>query len=140
MENYKKSVAAMLVNSKKQILLHLRDDKPGILAPGCWAFIGGSVEKGESELEAIRREVKEEINISIEDFQYLDRFYLKRHNLNVSVYIGKLDIPEEEIKVSEGQGIKFFNHDEIKDIKKMSPIFKRLLSKHLDKIVDSINL
>lgn len=134
MENHKKSVVVILVNSKKQLLLHLRDDKPGILAPGYWAFIGGSIEEGESELEAIKREVKEEINISIEEFQYLDRFYLKRHNLDVSVYTGKLDIPEEEIKVSEGQGVKFFYPNEIKDIK-MSSVLKRVVSKNLDKIL-----
>src|SRR3989344_3968913 len=91
MFSYKKSVNAILVNSKKQILLHLRDDKPEILAPGCWAFIGGGVEEGESELDAIKREVKEEINYSINNFKYLDKFYHRKYKINVLVYIGKLD-------------------------------------------------
>ena len=137
MEKYKKSAVVILVNSKKQILLHLRDNKPGILAPGHWAFIGGGVEEKESELEAIRREVKEEINILIENFFYLDKIYFKSYNLMVSVYIGRLDIPGEEIKVNEGQGVKFFYPDEIKKIK-MSKILKRIITKNLNKILSIV--
>ena len=136
MEKYKKSAVVILVNSKKQILLHLRDNKPGILAPGHWAFIGG-VEEKESELEAIRREVKEEINILIENFFYLDKIYFKSYNLMVSVYMGRLDIPGEEIKVNEGQGVKFFYPDEIKKIK-MSKILKRIITKNLNKILSIV--
>ena len=133
MENPKKSVIAILVNSKKQILLQLRDNKPGILAPGCWAFIGGGVEGKESELEGIKREVKEEINYSINNFQYLDKFYLKRYNLIVSVNLSKLDVPEEEIKLTEGQCVKFFYPTEIKNLK-MSNILKKITFRNLEKI------
>ncbi|MBI2004031.1 NUDIX domain-containing protein [Candidatus Pacearchaeota archaeon] len=138
MEKYKKSVIAILVNSKKQILLHLRDDKPGILAPGCWAFIGGSVEDGESELEGIKREVKEEINYSINNFQYLDKFHLRKDDLNVLVYIGRLDVPEEEIKLTEGQCVRFFYPTEIKNLK-MSNVLKKVTFRNLKKIISIAN-
>jgi len=138
MENYKKSVNAILVNSKKQILLHLRDDNPKILAPGCWAFIGGGVEEGESELDAIKREVKEEINYLIKDFQYLDKVYFRKYKIIVSIYAGKLDVREEKIKLTEGQGVRFFYPDEIKKLK-MSTTLKKITFRNLDKILAAAN-
>ena len=138
MENYKKSVNAILVNSKKQILLHLRDDKPGILAPGCWAFIGGGVEEGESGPDAIKREVKEEINYLINDFQYLDKIYFRKYKMDVLVYIGKLDAREDEIKLTEGQGVKFFYPDEIKKLK-MPNALKKITFRNLEKILAVAN-
>ena len=138
MENYKKSVNAILVNSKKQILLHLRDDKPGILAPGCWAFIGGGVEEGESGPDAIKREVKEEINYLINDFQYLDKIYFRKYKMDVLVYIGKLDAREDEIKLTEGQGVRFFYPDEIKKLKMSNPL-KKIIFRNLEKIIFAAN-
>ena len=138
MENYKKSVNAILVNSKKQILLHLRDVKPGILAPGCWAFIGGGVEEGESGPDAIKREVKEEINYLINDFQYLDKIYFRKYKMDVLVYIGKLDAREDEIKLTEGQCVKFFYPDEIKKLK-MSNALKKIIFRNLEKIIFAAN-
>ena len=134
MTAYKKSAVAIFVNSKKQILLHLRDDKPEILCPGYWAFVGGGVEDGETELEGIRREVKEEIGLLIDNFQYLDKFYVRRHRITVSVYISKLNVPEEKIKISEGQSVKFFYSYEIKNLK-MSKVLKNVVSKNLEKIL-----
>ena len=134
MENYKKSVNVILVNSKKQILLHLRDNNPHILYPNYWACIGGGVEDGESELEALKREVKEEINISIENFQYLDKFYLRKHKIMVFFYIGRLDVSEEKIKLTEGQCVKFFDPAEIKNLKILG-FLKKIIYKHLNEIL-----
>ena len=138
MENYKKSVIAILVNSKKQILLHLRDNNPKIIYPNYWAFIGGGVEDGENELEGIKREVKEEINYSINNFKYLDKFYLKKYKILVWVYVGKLDAREEEIKLTEGQCVKFFDPTEIKNLK-MSQYLKKVVYRNLDEILIMAN-
>ncbi len=138
MENYKRSVNAILVNSKKQILLQLRDNKPEILYPNYWAFIGGSVEDGESELDGLKREVKEEINYSINNFQYLDKFCLRKYKIICLVYVGYLNAHEEEIKLTEGQCVKFFNPTEIKNLK-MSKIIKKIVHKNLEKILSMAN-
>jgi len=42
-------------------LMQLRDDKPGIHAPGALGLFGGHVEPGEAEEEGLRREIAEEI-------------------------------------------------------------------------------
>lgn len=56
----KKIAAIILENDKREILLSLRDNKPGIPFPNYWDLIGGHVEEGETPEEALVREVKTE--------------------------------------------------------------------------------
>ena len=44
----KKIAAVILENDNDEILLYLRDKKPGIPFPDCWDLIGGHVEEGET--------------------------------------------------------------------------------------------
>ena len=53
----------IIENDKCEILLQKRKDN------GCWAIIGGAMEFGESIEETIRREVKEESNLSLGDLE-----------------------------------------------------------------------
>lgn len=59
------SVMLLVVTDDGRLLLHLRDDIPGILHPGCWAGFGGRAEGNESIEEALRREVLEETGIEL---------------------------------------------------------------------------
>ena len=59
----------LLVQDK--YVLHLRDDKPGIIAAGKWSLIGGQKEHDETPLQAIKREVEEELSVTIPEFQFL---------------------------------------------------------------------
>ena len=64
-----KDGAKAFIKNKKldKYLFVLRDDKPNIPNPNCWALIGGGIEKGEEPIEALKREVKEEIGIELSD-------------------------------------------------------------------------
>jgi 8-oxo-dGTP diphosphatase len=42
--------------------MQLRDNIPGIIYPGCWAFFGGHIDPGETPEEAVKRELLEEIS------------------------------------------------------------------------------
>lgn len=55
--------AVALVISPSGIVLHLRDDKPGIPNPGRWSLFGGAIEDGGSPAEALRRELEEELGL-----------------------------------------------------------------------------
>ena len=54
--------------------MQLRDDKPDIIYPGHWACFGGAVRAGESPLETLRREVREELELEVSDVHEFGKF------------------------------------------------------------------
>lgn len=59
------SVGAMIFNDKKELLVCKRSQNAKN-ERGCWEIPGGAVEFGETLQDAIRREMKEELNVDIE--------------------------------------------------------------------------
>lgn len=59
---------ALVVNNKNEILLIRRTDKCQGGMTGVWSRPGGTVEFGETVESAIKREIKEELNIDVELF------------------------------------------------------------------------
>jgi 8-oxo-dGTP diphosphatase len=57
-------VVAAVVRRGEAILITRRPDRPG--RPGQWEFPGGKVEPGESEIAALRRELREELGCEAE--------------------------------------------------------------------------
>lgn len=55
------AVAAIITDQAGRYLLQLRDDIPRIFYPGHWACFGGAVGQDEGSLEAIKRELEEEL-------------------------------------------------------------------------------
>jgi len=66
--NSSAAVAAVIVNEKGEVLLTRRAFNPG---KGMLDLPGGFVDPMESAEAAIRREIKEELNLDIEEMQYL---------------------------------------------------------------------
>ncbi|HBI92653.1 MAG TPA: 8-oxo-dGTP diphosphatase MutT [Terrisporobacter glycolicus] len=65
-----KVVAAIIENENNEILCALRS--PEMTLPNQWEFPGGKVEQGESLFEAIEREIKEELNCTVEAVDEFD--------------------------------------------------------------------
>ncbi|MFF2013850.1 NUDIX domain-containing protein [Streptomyces sp. NPDC058195] len=66
------NTSALIYNSRGEYLLHLRDMREGIWAPGCWALPGGGHEPGDRAPEdTIRRELQEEAGIVPERLEKL---------------------------------------------------------------------
>ena len=58
--------SVFFLNNDNQVLLLLRDNKKNIPFPNCWDALGGHVDPGETPLECIVREMKEEIDYELE--------------------------------------------------------------------------
>ena len=69
------AVAAIIVTPDRRFLMQRRDAHPHIWYPGAWALFGGGIEPGETELEALKREVKEEIDFDVTDATFFTRFH-----------------------------------------------------------------
>ena len=64
-KNLKIVVSIALINNENEILLSKRPKKKHL--SGFWEFPGGKVDEGETPEKALIREVKEELNIDIND-------------------------------------------------------------------------
>jgi 8-oxo-dGTP diphosphatase len=68
-------VAAIIENDNKEILCALRSPRMSI--PNHWEFPGGKIQEGESPSQAIEREIKEELNCTI---QAEEPFFKSHHD------------------------------------------------------------
>jgi 8-oxo-dGTP pyrophosphatase MutT (NUDIX family) len=107
----RRAVAIAILHQGDQFLLQLRDDIPGILYPGYWAFFGGHLEPGEAPEEAMQRELLEEIGYQppvLEKFGIYVDDKIVRH-----VFHGPLTVGIEALVLGEGWDFGFFTVEDI---------------------------
>jgi 8-oxo-dGTP diphosphatase len=101
----------VLVNTRGEILLNLRDDSPEINWPNQWDVIGGTVEDGETPDDCMVREMLEEtgeVLTDIRPFKVYDVPLLNGNTARFHVYSARLDKPAEALVLGEGQEHRFF--------------------------------
>lgn len=108
------TVSAFLYNRDGEVIAQLRDDKPGLMFPGCWSTLGGRVEIGETPDEAMGRELLEETELETPlTFWRLfeHRFHYKNtiHEANIYAYVGQIDMAAADIHLHEGQRLEFLS-------------------------------
>lgn len=100
----------IFVNPQNKVLLFLRDDKPGLPYRNMWDVLGGHVEPDETPEETIVREMKEEIGIDLQDFEFLCR---KKFKDRIEfTYWKEVDFKIEDINLMEGQRLQWFTREE----------------------------
>lgn len=124
----------ILINSKGKLLFVLRDNKPGIPYPNHWAEIGGAIESGEMPLEALIREIKEEISCEVKDIKFLGKRYDPKFDCKVFMFKGEISDNLEQIKLYEGEKLGFFNFEDLNKLP-MPPQLKEFVLKNKEKIL-----
>ena len=100
---YNLIVTATILNSKNEILISKRAEnkKFGLM----WELPGGAVRAGETSLEGILREVKEEIGIKFTKKEAILLKELKREKDFKDIWLFKREVKDEEIKFADGEVI-----------------------------------
>lgn len=105
-------VLALIEDAKGRFLITQRSmDKHW--GAGWWEVTGGGVRAGESSLEAVRREVPEEVGLELPNVSYTpvysyENVDLKRgDNYFVDIYHIKLDFTEADVSLLDGEAIDF---------------------------------
>ena len=105
-------VLALIEDAKGRFLITQRSmDKHW--GAGWWEVTGGGVRAGESSLEAVCREVPEEVGLELPNVSYTpvysyENVDLKRgDNYFVDIYHIKLDFTEADVSLLDGEAIDF---------------------------------
>ena len=101
-------VTALIINSKNEILISKRAEnkKYGLM----WECNGGSILAGETSLEGMIREVKEELGI---EFSKKEAIFLKEIKDSMQnpdfkdIWLFKRDVKDEEITLPDGEAIEY---------------------------------
>ena len=109
---YHLSVLGVLVDPQGRFLITKRKmDKHW--APGWWEVPGGAVQAGETSLDAVIREVKEETGLDVSNAQGGFVFSYHRENLGegdnyfVDIYRFVLDFKAQDVKIQESEATDF---------------------------------
>jgi mutator protein MutT len=119
-------VAAVIVENKSVLLLKRRKDEEAF--PGIWEFPSGKREFGESSIEALIREVKEETGLSVivDKPVYVFEYVVEKSNEIRDVtqinFLARLANPNQEIRINkkEHEEARWFSKEEILSLKEIS--------------------
>lgn len=134
----KKIAAVIFVNNENEILLYLRDNKPTIPFPHCWDLFGGHIEDGETPEEALVREVKEELNYDLIEYEFFREYECTEGDAypNIKyIYVAKIDKTINELELCEGEKMQFFTREELKNLK-FANILKEVVLDYVNFIGD----
>jgi 8-oxo-dGTP diphosphatase len=101
----------ILLNSRDQILLILRDNVPTIPYPNMWDLPGGHLEEGETPEHAIRREMGEELELPLGEITLFKEYH--HDDFDEYVFLKKIDLDPATLPLHEGQRLAYFNQEEV---------------------------
>ena len=111
---YHQGADVWIINSENKILIQKRSPEKK-RQPNVWAMTGGSVIRGESPLETIKRETKEELSVDLDIENAIKINHYKTNNVWLDVYLVKQDIDLYKVimQKEEVSEVKFASFEEI---------------------------
>lgn len=126
--DHRNASAAIILDFQNNYLLQLRDSIEGIFYPNHWGLFGGALEFNEDPVEGLRREINEELSLTIDKFTFFTDF---KYNLSQiskdlvttrSYFVARIDkFQINEIQLMEGQKFEFFNYENFNKINNKVP-------------------
>lgn len=99
---YSQVLHLWIMNSKGEFLIQKRSMKKKI-HPGIWSITGGGADTGETTLDAVYRECKEELDIDIAPEQLQLIMSVKRPFVFMDIYLAKIDVDINKLVLQEDE-------------------------------------
>lgn len=109
-----RGAVAIIANRRGELLLHLRDDLPGIAWPDHWSVLGGGCDPGEDPATAIVRELDEEAGLAVDDLTEL--FEIRDEHGSgqlITFFAASWDGDETTLPLAEGVKLQFFDPEHL---------------------------
>lgn len=121
---------AIFIKDSKVLLEKRREDEDNYA--GLWTLPGGHKKKDETMEQALKREMDEELKVKIIKARFIGKFKdidptshrIYEHNAFLCLeWQGKIE------ETTEQSGVKWFEIEEIKNLKKLNPVDIKILKK-----------
>jgi len=128
-------VAAVIIKEKKVLLLKRREED---VYPGIWELPSGKREFGETSIEALVREMKEETGLSvvvdrpISVFEYTVETPTEIRDATQINFLVHLLHPEEKVVLKEHETARWFSKEELYTLDNITEEVKKCIIKALD--------
>lgn len=132
-----KIALCFLETPNRQILILKRS--PLVFQGNTWGLVGGKIEKNEKPIDAIQREVGEEINLNIsrKDFKYIDKQNLYYHDMTAECHIFEAFVPhvfEPKLQKEEAIDFKWISYKDFYNMDDIMEGLRELLDSAKDKL------
>ena len=112
---------SLLLIVKDHKFLFFKRHKEDVTYSSNWGLPGGSIEKGETPVEGLIRELKEELGMVITEFTLLKKYNRNGKTINV-YYKDSPDFDESQIRLNfEHTDFRYFTYHEILNGKEFIP-------------------
>lgn len=133
------AVVSLITTEDGNYLMQLRDQKADIFYPGYWGLFGGAVDEGEAPLDALYRELKEELNLDAHSAKIFTRIDIglesmglpKIYRIFYEVNMKRADL--NNLVLREGAMMKTFGPKEILSLDRIVPYDAFVLWLHIAK-------
>lgn len=117
---YIRVVVIYIENSKHEFLFQMTSKEK----KNVYAVTGGHVKSGQTPLQAIQEEVKEELGIILDKKKIKHIFRNHKNQVILDAYYIKMDLDIKDLKLQkeEVEYVKWFTKDELKKIRKQKNI------------------
>lgn len=110
-------VKAVIYDRQGRFLLQHRDNIAGIIEPDRWSLFGGGVEAGEALVEALERELQEELSckVGVVEHELFRWLQAPENSLHVCFTV-RFTAREQDLVLTEGQNLAWFSLAELKKL------------------------
>jgi 8-oxo-dGTP pyrophosphatase MutT (NUDIX family) len=133
------AVGALITMEDGSYLMQLRDQKEDIFYPGHWGLFGGAVDEGEDPLNALYRELNEELNLEAHSARLFTRLDIdlkpvglsKIYRIFYETTLTRADL--SSLVLREGTMMKTFDPKEILSLTRVVPYDAFVLWLHIER-------